>query len=194
MAPISWHTEKRKVSQLKPWEHNPRQISAGSPVYIFHPDSNGELFRSAFTGSGLKLAQCLVWVKNSIVMGRQDYHWQHEPILYGWKPGAKHRWYSDRKQSTVLQFDRPVKSEEHPTMKPLDLVGYLLKNATKKGHTVIDGFSGSGSLFICAEQLDRICYGMELDPRFCDVIVNRWEQLTGKKAKRIPLYASKKAA
>lgn len=157
-------------------------LKPGSPAYIFHADSEGLNFRKSFIDGGNKLAQCIVWVKNSIVMGRQDYQWQHEPILYGWKKGGKHRWYSDRKQSTVLNFDRPLRNEEHPTMKPVELIGYLMKNSSAVNQVVVDGFLGSGTTLVCAEQLQRVCYGMELDPVFCDVIVTRWEKLTGKKA------------
>lgn len=162
-------------------------LHPGSSAYIFHADSEGLNFRKAFLEGENYLAQCLVWVKNSIVMGRQDYQWQHEPILYGWKQGSGHSWYSDRKQSTVLKFDRPLRSEDHPTMKPIELVGYLIKNSSAIGQLVVDGFLGSGTTLICSEQLDRICYGMELDPIYCDVIVRRWEKLTGQKAKLISI-------
>jgi DNA modification methylase len=166
-------------------------LSKGAASYIFHSDSEGINFRKAFTDAGNKLAQCLIWVKNSIVMGRQDYQWQHEPILYGWKKGGPHKWYSDRKQSTVLNFDRPFRSEDHPTMKPIELVGYLMQNSSRINQIVIDGFVGSGTTIVTAEQLKRICYAMEMDPRCCDVIVKRWELLTGKKAKRIPYHGIK---
>lgn len=161
-------------------------LAPGSSSYIFHNDREGLNFRKAFIDSGNKLAQCLIWVKNSLVMSRQDYHWQHESILYGWKEGAGHKWYSNRKQSTVLNFDRPLKNEEHPTMKPVPLVAYLMKNSSAIGDIVIDGFLGSGTTIVTAEELKRICYGMELDPKYCDVIVTRWEKLTGKKVRRIP--------
>jgi len=167
-------------------------LHPGASSYIFHSDSEGMNFRKAFTDAGNKLAQCLIWVKNSIVMGRQDYQWQHEPILYGWKKGGSHKWYSDRKQSTVLQFDRPFRSEDHPTMKPIELVGYLMQNSSLVRHIVIDGFVGSGTTIVTAEQLNRICYAMDEDPRCCDVIVKRWELLTGQKAKRIPKNGIKK--
>lgn len=146
----------------------------GAPIYVFHADSEGANFRSAFKASGFKLSQCLVWVKNSIVMGRQDYHWKHEPILYGWKEGTAHTWYSDRKQSTVLEFDKPMRNAEHPTMKPLDIVSYLIKNSSKQKDIVGDGFLGSGSTMIACEMTWRQCRGLELDPRFADVIVKRW--------------------
>lgn len=149
-------------------------VTDGAAAYIFHADTEGANFRSAFVDSGFKLSQCLVWVKNSIVMGRQDYHWQHEPILYGWKPGAGHKWYSNRKQSTVLEFDRPTRSEEHPNMKPLPLIAYLIGNSSRKGDLIFDGFLGSGSSLISADQTERICYGCDLDPRYCDVIIKRY--------------------
>lgn len=167
-------------------------LAPGAASYVFHSDSEGLNFRKSFIDAGNKLAQCLVWVKNSIVMGRQDYQWKHEPILYGWKEGAGHKWYSDRKQPTVLNFDRPLKSEDHPTMKPIELVGYLMQNSSPINGVVIDGFVGSGTAIITAEQLKRICYAMEDDPIYCDVTVNRWEKLTGKKAKRIPYHGNQK--
>ncbi|MAF36467.1 DNA methylase [archaeon] len=147
---------------------------SGTSIYVFHADTEGANFRNAMVDAGFKLAQCLVWVKNSLVMSRQDYHWKHEPCLYGWKPGAAHRWYSDRKQTTVLEFDRPSISEEHPTMKPLDLIGYLLCNSSAKGQVVLDAFLGSGSTLIACEKNWRNCRGIELDPKYVDVDVKRW--------------------
>lgn len=149
-------------------------MKEGAPIYVFHADSEGANFRLALTDAGLKLSQCLVWVKQSFVMGRQDFHWQHEPILYGWKEGAAHKWYSDRKQTTVLQFDRPSRNADHPTMKPLEILQYLLECSSKSGDVVFDGFGGSGSLLITCEKLDRNCHSVELDPRYCDVHVRRW--------------------
>ena len=115
-------------------------------------------------------------------MGRQDYQWRHEPILYGWKEGAGHYFVDDRKQSTVLEFDKPSKNAEHPTMKPVDLLVYLIKNSSKENDLILDLFGGSGSTLIAATQTQRRCYTMELDPKYCDVIIKRWENLTGKKA------------
>ena len=117
-----------------------------------------------------------------MVLGRQDYQWKHEPCLYGWKDGAGHSWYSDRSQTTVLNFSRPQRSEMHPTMKPVELFGYQIKNSSKKGEAVLDLFGGSGTTIVCCEQSDRRAYVMELDPHYCDVIIDRWEQLTGEKA------------
>ncbi len=154
----------------------------GSSVYVFHADTEGLNFRNAFNAVGFKLAQCLVWVKNTFVMGRQDYQWRHEPILYGWKEGAGHYFIDDRKQSTVLEFDKPSRNAEHPTMKPIDLLVYLIKNSSKENDLILDLFGGSGSTLIAAEQVKRRCYTMELEPKYCDVIVKRWELLTGEKA------------
>lgn len=157
-------------------------LKAGGAAYIFHADTEGLNFRKAFVNSGFKLAQCLVWVKNTFVMGRQDYQWKHEPILYGWKLGAGHYFIDDRKQSTVLEFDKPSRNEEHPTMKPIELLAYLIKNSSNKNDLVIDFFGGSGSTLIACEQLGRRCYTMELDPKYCDVIIDRWETFTNEKA------------
>lgn len=156
----------------------------GSPIYVFHADTEGMNFRKAFKEAGFKLSECLIWMKNTMVMGRQDYHWRHEPVLYGWKEGQAHKWYSDRKQTTVMEFDRPSRSEEHPTMKPIKLIAYLIQNSSKQGDIVFDAFLGSGTTLIAAEQTGRVCYGIELSPSYCDVIVSRWCKLTGKKAKR----------
>ncbi len=155
---------------------------AGCPIYVFHADTEGLNFRNAFKNAGFKLAQCLVWVKNTFVMGRQDYQWKHEPILYGWKEGKAHYFIDSRSQNTVLEFDKPTRNAEHPTMKPIDLLVYLIKNSSKENNLIVDLFGGSGSSLIAAEQSNRICYAMELDPRYCDVIVKRWETLTGQKA------------
>lgn len=151
-----------------------QNIKEGASYYIFHADTEGASFRKALTDAGFKLSQCLIWLKNSIVMSRQDYHWKHEPILYGWKEGKAHQWYSDRCQSTVLEFDKPLRNAEHPTMKPLEIIKYLLKNSSKQGDIVGDLFSGSGSTLIACEQTWRQCYAMELDERYTDVNVRRW--------------------
>ncbi len=156
----------------------------GGSIYVAHADSEGYNFRGAMTDAGWMLKQCLVWAKNSMVMGRQDYHWQHEPILYGWKPGAAHKWYADRTQTTLLNFDRPSRSTDHPTMKPVRLVGYCIGNSSKRGNVVLDSFGGSGSTMIACEQINREARLIELDPVYCDVIVQRWERLTGGTATR----------
>lgn len=154
----------------------------GAAFYIWHADSEGYNFRGACFDIGWEVRQCLIWVKNSLVMGRQDYHWKHEPCLYGWKEGAAHLWVSDRKQTTVLNFDRPTRNAEHPTMKPVKLFDYQIKNNTKQKDIVLDLFSGSGTALIACEQNERVSYNMELDPRYVDVIINRWEEYTGEEA------------
>jgi DNA modification methylase len=120
-------------------------------------------------------------------MGRQDYHWQHEPILYGWKPGSAHRWYGGRKEATVWNFDKPLRNADHPTMKPIGIPARAIQNSTKPGDIILDLFGGSGSTLLAAEQTDRSCYMMELDPVYCDVIIKRYEQFTGEKANKINL-------
>lgn len=156
-------------------------MKEGASFYIWHADSEGYNFRSACKDVSWKVRQCLIWNKNTMVMGRQDYQWKHEPCLYGWKEGASHNWYSDRKQTTILEFNKPNKSELHPTMKPLDLFAYQMKNSTAKGDIVLDLFGGSGTTLMVSEQLDRNAYVMELDPRYVDAIINRWENMTGSK-------------
>ncbi|TPG71990.1 DNA modification methylase [Hymenobacter nivis] len=148
----------------------------GAPIYVFHADSEGANFRQAFKDAELKLSQCLIWVKQAFVMGRQDFHWQHEPILYGWKEGAAHTWCSDRKQTTVLQFDRPSRNAEHPTMKPLDILEYLVECSSEPGAVCFDGFGGSGSLLITCEKAGRQARVVELDPAYVDVHVRRYAQ------------------
>lgn len=157
-------------------------MKCGASFYIWHADSEGFNFRGACRDVGWTVRQCLIWVKNSMVMGRQDYQWKHEPCLYGWKEGAGHNWYSDRKQTTILEFERPTQSVMHPTMKPIPLFSYLIKNSSKKGDAVLDLFGGSGTSLICCEEMERDSYIMELDPRYVDVIIDRWEQFTGRKA------------
>ena len=160
-------------------------LKLGGSFYIWHSDSEGLLFRLAVNDANLKLRQTLIWSKNTMVMGRQDYQWQHEPCLYGWKEGASHTWYSDRKQTTILNFERPTSSKLHPTMKPVKLISYLINNSTKQEDIVLDSFLGSGSTLIACEKLQRICYGIELDPIYCDVIIKRWEQWANAKATKI---------
>ena len=157
-------------------------MKLGASFYIWHSDSEGLYFRLALTNSNFKLRQTLIWAKNSMVMGRQDYHWQHEPCLYGWKDGSSHSWYSDRKQTTLLNFDRPTASKLHPTMKPVELISYLVNNSSKQGDIIFDSFLGSGTTIIACEKLQRVCFGLEYDPKYCDVIIQRWQQFTGKEA------------
>ena len=158
-------------------------MKPGAVFYIWHSDSEGYNFRGAAHDSGWKVRQCLIWKKSTIVMGRQDYHWKHEPCLYGWKEGAGHLWAADRKQTTILEFDKPSRNGEHPTMKPVALFEYQMLNNTKGGDIVLDSFGGSGTTLIAAEKNGRIAYLMELDPKYCDVIVKRWEEFTGQKAR-----------
>lgn len=158
-------------------------LKLGCSFYIFHSDWYGLEFRQSIKNSDLELKQNLIWAKNSMVMGRQDYQWQHEPCLYGWKRGASHSWFSDRKQTTIIKYDRPSKSKLHPTMKPVGLVEYLIKNSSKQEDIVLDPFLGSGTTLIACEKQSRICFGIELDPKYCDVIIKRWENFTGAKAK-----------
>ena len=155
-------------------------MKPGAVFYIWHADSEGYNFRGAAHDAGWKVRQCLIWNKSSMVMGRQDYHWKHEPCLYGWKEGAGHLWATDRKQTTILEFDRPNRSGEHPTMKPVALFEYLMLNNTKGGDIVLDSFGGSGTTLIAAEKNGRVARIMELDPKYCDVIVKRWQAFTGK--------------
>lgn len=157
-------------------------LKPGAVFYIWHADSKAYVFRMACQMVGWEVRQVLIWVKNAMVMGRQDYQWKHEPCLYGWKSGAGHLWASDRKQTTVLEFDRPTKNKEHPTMKPVALFDYQIQNNTKGGDIVLDLFAGSGTTVIACEQNGRTAYVMEYDPKYCDVIVKRWENLTGEKA------------
>lgn len=201
----------------------------GGACYVCHADSEGKNFRQAFSASGFVLKQCLVWIKNSLVLGRQDYHWRHEPILYGWRQGASHRFYGNRKQTTVIddtesltvvnegelfsitasfggktvvlkaknvevaysgadefetawRFDKPLRNGDHPTMKPVRLAARAIQHGSRNGEIVLDGFMGSGTTLIASDQLSRRCFGTELDAKYCDVIVKRWENLTGKKA------------
>lgn len=160
-------------------------MRAGAAFYIWHADSEGYNFRAACREVGWKVRECLIWQKNTMVMGRQDYQWKHEPCLYGWKEGASHNWYSDRKQTTLLVFDRPTRNSEHPTMKPIPLIAYQMCNSTKPGDLVLDSFGGSGTTMIAAEQMGRRARLMELDPHYCDVIIARWEKLTGNKAVKL---------
>ncbi len=157
-------------------------MKPGAVFYIWHADSEGYNFRGAAQDAGWKVRQCLIWKKQTMVMGRQDYHWKHEPCLYGWKDGAGHLWAADRKQTTILEFDRPSRNAEHPTMKPVALFEYQMLNNTKGGDIVLDSFGGSGTTLIAAEKNGRIARLMELDPKYCDVIVKRWQDFTGKQA------------
>lgn len=157
-------------------------MKQGAVFYIWHADSEGFNFRGACKDAGWKVRQCLIWAKDTMVMGRQDYHWKHEPCLYGWKEGAGHLWASDRKQTTIIECKRPKRNDIHPTMKPVELMEYQILNNTKGQDVVLDLFGGSGSTLIACEKTGRKARLMELDPKYCDVIVKRWEDFTGKKA------------
>jgi DNA modification methylase len=146
----------------------------GGAIYCCHADTEGLNFRNAFKNAGYKLAECLIWVKNALVLGRQDYHWRHEPILYGWKEGAAHYFVDDRSQDTIWEYNKPRKNEEHPTMKPLELVGKAISNSSRRHESILDLFGGSGSTMIAADQLDRKSFLMELDEKFIDVTVKRY--------------------
>lgn len=186
---------------LRSFESAAAMLSAGAAFYIFGPSGeNMESFYVAARKAGLPIRQLLVWAKPQIVLGRSDYQYRHEICIhgntpeapenfegyegcaYGWKPGAAHLWCADRKQTTVLEFERPVRSKEHPTMKPIKLLAYLIGNSTLKGAVVLDPFGGSGSTLIACEQTGRRCRIMEIDPHYCDVIIDRWEKFTGRKA------------
>ena len=172
-------------------------MKPGAPFYIWHADSEGYNFRGACRDAILRVRQCLIWVKNSMIMGRQDYQWkhepclygeseieedEHEPCLYGWTEGHKHYFFKNRRQTTVLNFDKPVRSAEHPTMKPIKLFDYQMQCSSKPGENVLDLFAGSGTTIMAAEQNGRHAYCMEFDPKYADVIVDRWEKFTGEKA------------
>ena len=153
-----------------------KAMKPGAAFYVFHADSEGYNFRGACFDVGLRVRECLVWKKNALVLGRQDYQWIHEPCLYGWKEGASHTWYGDRSQTTVMEFNKPKKNDVHPTMKPTEMLVYLLKNSTKRGDVVLDTFGGSGSTIIACQQTGRVCRCVELDPKYCDVIRRRWAE------------------
>lgn len=154
-------------------------LEDGGSAYVFHADTEGLNFRKSFIESGFHLAGVCIWVKNSFVLGRSDYQWQHEPILFGWKKGGKHRWYSDRKQSTTWNFDKPKRNENHPTSKPINLLSYAVINSSQANAIVIDTFGGSGSTLIACEQTDRICYMAEIDEKYASVILRRYADLKG---------------
>ena len=154
-------------------------LAADGAAYVFHADSKGLTFRRAFEDAGFKLSGCCIWAKNTFTLGRSDYQWCHEPCLYGWKKSGKHNWYGDRKQSTIWNFDKPSRSEKHPTMKPVPLLAVPMKNSTQTNGVVLDPFGGSGSTLLCAEQLAREAYLLELDEKFVDVIVNRYIETVG---------------
>lgn len=154
-------------------------LEKGGAAYVFHADTEGLNFRRAFVDAGFHLAGCCIWVKDSLVLGRSDYQWQHEPVLYGFMQNGKHSWYSDRKQTTIWNFDKPKRNANHPTSKPLDLLSYPIGNSTQENAVVIDTFGGSGSTLMACEQMNRICYTMELDEKYASVILRRYVEETG---------------
>lgn len=160
-------------------------MKAGAAFYIWYASSEAVNFNRSAVDAGLSVRQELIWAKNRMILGRQDYQWQHEPCLYGWADGGSHSWYSDRKQTTILNFDKPQRSDLHPTMKPIPLFDYQIKNSSKSGDNVLDLFGGSGTTLMACEQDGRNAYLMEFDPRYVDVIIDRWEKFTGKTAKLI---------
>ncbi|MDN4187327.1 DNA modification methylase [Bifidobacterium breve] len=160
-------------------------LKPGCAFYVWFAQTQAENFLAAADKAGMTIRQTLIWAKSTFSLGRQDYQWKHEPCLYGWKDGASHRWFSDRKQTTVLEFEKPARNAEHPTMKPVPLMAYEIRNSSRVGDTVLDSFGGSGSTLMACEQTGRKCVTMELDPHYCDVILKRWEDYTGQKAERI---------
>lgn len=156
-----------------------QNMERDASIYVFHADSKGLIFRQAFHDAGFYLSGCCIWKKNALVLGRSPYQWQHEPCLFGWKLGGKHQWYSDRKQTTIWEYDRPKSSKEHPTMKPVALMAYPIQNSCMSNCIVLDPFLGSGSTLIACEETNRICYGIELDEKFADVIVRRYIEKMG---------------
>ena len=148
-------------------------LEKGGAAYVFHADTEGLNFRKAFIDAGFHLAGCCIWVKDSLVLGRSDYQWQHEPVLYGFLQNGKHPWYSDRKQTTIWNYDKPKRNANHPTSKPLDLLGYPICNSSQENAIVIDTFGGSGSTMMACEQTNRMCFMMELDEKYASVILRR---------------------
>lgn len=156
-----------------------QSMEQDASIYVFHADTKGLIFRQAFHDAGFYLSGCCIWKKNALVLGRSPYQWQHEPCLFGWKVGGKHQWYSDRKQTTIWEYDRPKASKDHPTMKPVALMAYPIQNSSMSNCIVLDPFLGSGSTLMACEETGRICYGIELDPKFADVIVKRYVESVG---------------
>ena len=154
-------------------------MAEDASIYVFHADTEGLNFRRAFTDAGFYLSGCCIWKKPSLVLGRSPYQWQHEPVLYGWKKNGKHQWYSDRKQTTIWEFEKPRKNADHPTMKPIPLLAYPITNSSMSNTLILDPFGGSGSTLIACEQTDRSCCTIELDEKYCDVIVKRYVELKG---------------
>jgi DNA modification methylase len=154
-------------------------MASDASIYVFHADTEGLNFRRAFVDAGFYLSGCCIWKKQSLVLGRSPYQWQHEPVLFGWKKTGKHQWYTGRKETTIWEFDKPKKNGDHPTMKPVPLLAYPIMNSSMSNTLVLDPFGGSGSTLIACEQSDRSCYTIELDEKFCDVIVKRYIEQVG---------------
>ena len=164
---------------LQAFKNMAAHLEKGGAAYIFHADTEGLNFRRAFQDAGFHLAGCCIWVKNSLVLGRSDYQWQHEPVLYGFLQNGKHPWYSDRSQTTIWNFDKPKRNKNHPTSKPLDLLAYPIGNSSQANGIVVDTFGGSGSTLMACEQTNRICHTMELDEKYASVILRRYVEDTG---------------
>ncbi len=164
-----------------------KHMSDDASIYVFHADTEGLNFRKAFNAAGFYLSGTCIWKKQSLVLGRSPYQWQHEPVLFGWKIKGKHKWYTGRKESTIWEFDKPSKNGEHPTMKPVPLIAYPIMNSSVSNTIVLDPFGGSGSTLIACEQTDRICYTIELDPKYADVIVKRYIEVSGKEGNDVSL-------
>jgi len=154
-------------------------MTKDASIYVFHADTEGLNFRKAFSDAGFYLSGTCIWKKQSLVLGRSPYQWQHEPVLFGWKKAGKHNWYSDRKQTTIWEFEKPKKNADHPTMKPVPLIAYPILNSSMVNSIVLDPFGGSGSTLVACEQTERICYTIELDEKYCDVIVKRYVEQVG---------------
>ena len=164
---------------LDAFQNTEKAMADDASIYVFHADTEGLNFRKAFADAGFYLSGTCIWKKQSLVLGRSPYQWQHEPVLFGWKKNGKHKWYSDRKQTTIWEFDKPKKNSDHPTMKPVPLIAYPIKNSSVANCIVLDPFGGSGSTLIACEQTNRICYTAELDEKYCDVIVKRYIEQVG---------------
>lgn len=167
---------------LAAFQNTESAMADDASIYVFHADTEGLNFRKAFADAGFYLSGCCIWKKQSLVLGRSPYQWQHEPCLYGWKKNGKHQWYTGRKETTIWEFDKPKKNGDHPTMKPIPLLAYPIMNSSLTNCLVLDPFGGSGSTLIACEQTDRCCYTIELDPKFCDVIVKRYIEQVGSSA------------
>lgn len=167
---------------LRSFQNMAMHMAEGGSAYVFHADTEGLNFRRAFKEAGFHISGVCIWAKNSLVLGRSPYQWQHEPVLFGWLPNGKHRWFSDRKQSTIWNFDKPKRNAEHPTMKPVPLLAYPIQNSSAPNGIVMDLFGGSGSTLIACEQTDRICRTMEIDPKYASVIVKRYVDFVGNSA------------